>query len=280
MSRTARTRPLPLARRLLLASVLIVGVLGGCSSSGGESSDAGEATATAPAKASTSTTAADETAAPSTAPADGDPWTADAQEHRGSDGDQFDQDCPAGGEPDTIWGVELYTDDSSICTAAVHVGLITFDEGGTVTYEIAPGEDRYESGIANGITSASYGSWGGSFLFPDAPPGSGEFEPGVDSWRVTAQSLALAVGDTYELSCGAGGEPGSVWGTGTYTADSSICTAAQHAGLIDAADGGVVAIEVVDGQDAYEGTEANGITSSSYGSFGLSFTFPDDQPDN
>ena len=46
---------------------------------------------------------------------------------------------------------------------------ITFDEGGSVTYEIAPGEERYESGIANDITSASYGPWNGSFLFPDAP---------------------------------------------------------------------------------------------------------------
>ncbi len=53
----------------------------------------------------------------------------------------------------------------------------------------------------------------------------------------------------------------------------------MHAGLITAADGGTVAIEVVAGQDTYEGTEANGVISSAYGSFGLSFTFPDDQPE-
>lgn len=266
-------------RSVLVATFLVAGLLGGCSTSGSDAPEAAEATTTTTDPADPSTTVAPSSTTTGSSPSD-DPWTADAQGNRGSDGEQFEHECPEGGEADTIWGVELYTDDSSICTAAVHVGLITFDDGGTVTYEIAPGEDRYESGVANGITSASYGSWGGSFLFPDAPPGSGEFEPAVDSWRVTPQSLALEVGDTYELPCGAGGEPGSVWGTGTYTADSSICTAAQHAGLIDAEDGGNVAIEVVDGQDEYEGTEANGITSASYGSFGLGFTFPDDQPED
>lgn len=266
--------------RILIASVLTAGLLAGCSSSGGDEPEAAETTTSTAAVAETTTTAADRSTTTSGSPAGaGDPWTADAQAHRGSDGEQFDQDCPAGGEADTIWGVELYTDDSSICTAAVHVGLLTFDEGGSVTYEIAPGEERYESGIANDITSASYGPWNGSFLFPDAPPGSGEFEPGVDSWAVTPQGRSMAEGDTLEHSCAPDGEPGRIWGTTTYTADSSICSAAVHAGLIDAADGGQVAIEVVAGQDAYEGTEANGVISSSYGSYGLSFTFPDDQPE-
>ena len=265
-------------RRLLIASVLMVGVLAGCSSSGSDGPEAADTTTTAPAESTT--TAAEETTTSGSAPTSADPWTADAQAHRGRDGEQFDQDCPTGGEADTIWGVELYTDDSSVCTAAVHVGLITFDEGGTVTYEIAPGEARYETGIANGITSSSYGPWEGSFLFPDAPPGSGEFEPGVDSWAVTPQGRSLAEGDTYELTCGPDGEPGRIWGTSTYTADSSICTAAVHAGLITAEDGGTVAIEVVAGEDTYEGTEANGVISSAYGSFGLSFTFSDDQPEN
>jgi hypothetical protein len=261
-------------RTTLIAPALALVLLAGCSSSGSDEPEAAGTTTT------TTTTAAERSTTTSgSSTAGGNPWTADGQPHRGEDGEQFDQDCPAGGEADTIWGVELYTDDSSICTAAVHVGLIAFDEGGTVTYEIAPGEDRYESGIANGVTSKSYGSWGGSFLFPDAPPGTGEFAPGVESWAVTPQGRSLAEGDAYEHECGPGGTPGRIWGTETYTADSSICTAAVHAGLISVADGGTVAIEVTAGQESYEGTEANGVLSSTYGSFGLSFTFAADQPE-
>ncbi|MGH8957914.1 MAG: LCCL domain-containing protein [Acidimicrobiia bacterium] len=79
-------------------------------------------------------------------------------------GQRFDYECPAGGEPDSAWGIDVYTDDSSVCTAAVHVGVITVDEGGTVTIEIRPGEDSYEGSTRNGITTFSYGVWAGSFV--------------------------------------------------------------------------------------------------------------------
>jgi hypothetical protein len=64
-----------------------------------------------------------------------------------------------------------------------------------------------------------------------------------------------------------------VWGTATYTADSSICTAAVHAGLFDQAEGGTVTIEVVAGLDAYEGTTANGVTTRAYGAYDPAFRF-------
>lgn len=66
-------------------------------------------------------------------------------------------------------------------------------------------------------------------------------------------------------------------GSGPYTADSSICTAGVHAGLITIADGGTVVIEVAAGQESYEASDANGVSTSSYGSYGSSFTFPQDQ---
>lgn len=267
------------ARSLLVATLLAAASLAGCSSSGSDDAEAADDVTTTTAAATTTTEADPGGSSSAGSSDDANAWTADAQEHRGSDGEQFEQDCPAGGEPDTIWGVELYTDDSSICTAAVHVGLIDLDDGGTVTYEIAAGEDRYDSGVANGITSQGYGGWGGSFLFPDAPPGSGEFEPGQESWSATVQGLRLEEGASYEHRCSPDGELRSVWGTDVYTADSSICTAAVHAGLIAVDEGGAVAVEVVAGQDSYEGTEANGVVSSAYGSFGLSYRFADEQPE-
>ena len=105
------------------------------------------------------------TEAPASAPAT-DPWSVNAVEHRAQVGEQFTYDCPAADESrtDTVWGTDVYTDDSSVCTAAVHTGVITVEDGGEVTIEIAPGEDSYEGTEQNGIESSPYGPWGGSFV--------------------------------------------------------------------------------------------------------------------
>ena len=73
--------------------------------------------------------------------------------------------CPANGSPGSIWGTDVYTDDSPICTAAVHAGLITVRSGGTVTLEIRPGQSSYTGSLRNGVNSQSWGSWHGSYVF-------------------------------------------------------------------------------------------------------------------
>ncbi len=261
------------ARRNRLAALAVGALLlAGCGSSGSDEADLPTTTkAPTTTEARSTTTEAEETTTTGSDAAD--PWTADAQAHRDAVGETFEYECPAGGEADIIWGVETYTDDSSVCTAAVHVGLIGFDEGGTVEIEIAPGQEQYEAGAANEVESRPYGSWPGSFTFPEAPPGSGTFEAGAESWAQTALSLSVPAGSSRAVSCSGGGELGSVWGTGTYTADSSICTAAVHAGLIDRAEGGQVTIEVIAGLDSFEGSTANGVTSSAYGAYDPAFRF-------
>lgn len=67
-------------------------------------------------------------------------------------------------------------------------------------------------------------------------------------------------------------ESGSVWGTGLYTADSSICRAAKHAGYWRY-DGDEVTIYPRDGQSRYEGTRAYDVESQGYGSYPASFSF-------
>ncbi len=204
-------------------------------------------------------------------------WQTDAQQYHGQDGEKFTIDCPPNGTQDPIWGTETYTDDSSLCNAAVHVGLITYETGGNVEYEIAPGQDSYDGMVANGVTSLRYASWSGSFIFPAAPPGSGEFVVGPESWSRTSTEFGAQEGKRFAIPCSTDGEPHSIWGTNAYTSDSSICTAAVHVGLITIASGGTVVIELAPGEDAYAGTTANGITSSNYGSWSSSFTFPEDQ---
>jgi hypothetical protein len=266
-------------RRTLVGLTLLVPVaLVACSSSGEDDAETTTTeVATTEAPTTEETTDAEDPADPTAEVIDAE-WDGDPQELRGRDGEQFTYRCASDGEPATIWGVETYTDDSSICTAAVQLGLITFDDGGDVTIEIAPGLDGYEGGVANEVESLPYGGWGGSFTFPEVEPGSVEFTAGAGSWRLTARDGALEPGDTLDVSCSPDGEVGSVWGSDPFTADSSICTAAVHAGLITVADGGEVRIEVTDGEETYEGTEANGVTSTDYGSYGKSFTFTSTSP--
>ena len=66
---------------------------------------------------------------------------------------------------------------------------------------------------------------------------------------------------------------GKVWGTDTYTADSSLAAAAVHAGVLTPGAFGAVYVEVLPGAASYAGSSRYGVTSASWGSFGLSFRF-------
>jgi len=110
------------------------------------------------------------TPTPEPVPADGgadvtEAWAATAATYRGNTGEHYDYDCPAGGEPHIVWGTDIYTDDSSVCTAAVHLGEITLEDGGSVTIEIADGQDSYDGSERNGVTTSDYAAWPGSFVF-------------------------------------------------------------------------------------------------------------------
>jgi hypothetical protein len=96
----------------------------------------------------------------------GSGYGAQADSFRGRNGERFTFVCPPNGNPSgRLWGTDLYTDDSSVCTAAVHAGLITLKKGGTVTIEIRPGAASYKGSLRNGIESKDWGSHAGSFVF-------------------------------------------------------------------------------------------------------------------
>ncbi len=220
----------------------------------------------------TTTEAADESSGTSV-PSDLGPgaWGATASSHVDAIGETFDYTCDPDGSPYAVWGAGTYTSDSSVCTAAVQVGLITFEEGGEVTIEMSEGRDIYGAATANGVTSDSYGSWDASFTFPDAPPDSLDFAVDAIGWDTSAGALGIEVGETRTVVCAADGTAGALWGTGTYTSDSSICTAAVHAGLLSTGEGGEVAVTGTEGESAYEGSTANGVTSGDYDSWESSF---------
>ncbi len=95
----------------------------------------------------------------------GSGWTATAKSLSGRNNQRFRFTCEANGTPRSIWGTDVYTDDSSVCTAAVHAGLITLVRGGTVVIEIRPGRSSYAGSTRNGVRSGSWGAWSGSFVF-------------------------------------------------------------------------------------------------------------------
>ena len=90
-------------------------------------------------------------------------------------------------------------------------------------------------------------------------------------------NLAIFRGDpgsVYLVHCPkhCGRTKGSIWGTGIYTSNSSVCRAAIHAGVLDDSIGGSFAYVKSWGQKNYEANELNSIKSFEYnGSWKVSF---------
>ncbi len=67
-------------------------------------------------------------------------WAADARDFDGQNGAHIVYICPSYGSAYAgifgVWGTDVYSDNSSVCTAAVHAGKIALTSGGIVTIEI------------------------------------------------------------------------------------------------------------------------------------------------
>lgn len=64
-----------------------------------------------------------------------------------------------------------------------------------------------------------------------------------------------------------GAVTGSVWGTDVYTTDSSLATAAVHAGVLRAGQTGVVRVKIVAPPPQFAGSSKNGVATSAWGAF-------------
>jgi hypothetical protein len=153
----------------------------------------------------------------------------------------------------------------------VHAGKITLAGGGSVTIEIRPGQQSYTGSTRNGITSNDYGSWSGSFVVLAATAASAGVGKGGSTWDAKAGQFRAYLGARFAYTCPPGGTAHTVWGSGVYTDDSSVCTAGVHAGVVTLAAGGGVTIEMRAGESSYSASTRNGVTTVSYGSWGGSF---------
>jgi hypothetical protein len=91
-------------------------------------------------------------------------WDTTANGFKGEAGQTYTFQCPAEGTEQSIFGSDIYTQDSSICTAAVHAGIISLAQGGKVTIEYRPGRSVYGSTVRNGIKSKTWGEYPRSFV--------------------------------------------------------------------------------------------------------------------
>jgi outer membrane protein OmpA-like peptidoglycan-associated protein len=161
-----------------------------------------------------------------------------------------------------VWGHLVYTSDSRLCAAARHAGAVGAN-GGVVTVIPEAGRDLYSGTTQNGVTTLDYGSYGGSFRFQGTElpehspcPSSLRNRDAVTDLTCSCDATAAATGD--------------IWGSGVYTADSDICRAALHAGVITVS-GGTVSLRAEAGRPGYRGSFRNGVTSRAYDSYHRSF---------
>lgn len=112
--------------------------------------------------------------------------------------------------------------------------------------------------------------WAAIFLIALFLPGVAEavqvyVQPGnMVGWR-NSGSVVIAV-----VTGRASGS--TVWGSGPYTDDSGVSTAAVHAGALADGEIGLVKITMLPGQSSYSASTRNGVTTSSYGSWYSSYS--------
>ncbi|MCD6499514.1 MAG: hypothetical protein J7M25_14570 [Deltaproteobacteria bacterium] len=171
------------------------------------------------------------------------------------------------------WGVDLYTTDSSICKAAVHAGAIP-KTGGKVTVVAAAGCDYYPGAMRNGVRSMPWGKFRTSFFIKGKGDGKCKVLKQGEACPARFKDVPKAGPKTkWTCTCDAAAARfGTVYGSGTYTADSSICRAALHAGLLKKGKAKVTVVGAP-GCPKYVGSVVNNISSRSWKSYSLSFYF-------
>jgi hypothetical protein len=170
-----------------------------------------------------------------------------------------------------VWGTGIYTLDSTIAAAAVHAGILSPSQTGVLKVTVLPGRSSYEGSSRNGVTTAGYGAYGGSYSL-EAVSGAVEFKAAMADPGSPGAIPGVAPGNSYTVFLVGAASGATIWGSGIYTSDSSLATAAVHAGLLPDGGAGAVTVRILPGQASYAGTTSNGVRSTAYGAYGLSYS--------
>lgn len=181
----------------------------------------------------------------------------------------------------TIWGTNVYTDDSNLKASAVHAGVLGNGESGVVRVVIVPGQSQYLGSTQNTVNSVSYGKFASSYAISNRAgttpllllPGSPE-NPLNNPGNLSAYGSYLGGAFYFQVT---GANSGSIWGTQIYTADSALATASVHSGVLALGQTGTVKVTILPGQSSYNASSAHGFSSNAYGPYSLSYsiTAPD-----
>jgi len=168
--------------------------------------------------------------------------------------------CPAGTITNReIWGKDVYSVDSPICTAAAHVGVFTAGVSGQVTIVMGPGVTSFEGIGRNGVKSSSSGPGDASYSFIQ------NGEPGQIDWITTLERVPDDFHSPLTLVCPPKGHADTyIWGTDVYTSSSGICVAAVHAGVTTLDTGGRVTVTLMPKQETFDARERYGISSQKW----------------
>jgi hypothetical protein len=170
----------------------------------------------------------------------------------------------------SIYGTGVYTTGSHLAMAAVHSGVLRPGQRGVVKVTILPGRPSYEASTRHGVTSVAWGAYGISFKVERAYGLA--VRVGVlalaDPGTLTGYRDQVGKSLLFEVT---GSNTGSVWGADVYTDDSSLATAAVHAGLLLPGQKGVIKVTILPGQDSYPSLTRSGVTSGAWGAWTGSF---------
>jgi len=104
---------------------------------------------------------------------------------------------------------------------------------------------------------------------PPPSPADSTPHPAADAsgsgWDATASGLDAHPGTRYTFWCPPHGTVAPVWGDLVYSSDSSVCTAAVHAGTLALESGGNAIIELREGRQSYSSSSRNGIATLARG---------------
>jgi hypothetical protein len=167
-----------------------------------------------------------------------------------------------------VWGTDVYTDDSHICSAARHAGVIGAN-GGSVRVTPQGGLQSFPGSTRNGVTTQTFGPWQRAYTVA-----AGETKSALDPNQCPSNFQGFS-GRSQVVTCTCSADQttqGTAWGTDVYTDDSSICRAAVHAGAIPPT-GGSVRVQPAPGRQSYAGSARNGVTTENYGSWPNAFSF-------
>ncbi len=170
-----------------------------------------------------------------------------------------------------VWGSDTYTDDSRVCRAARHAGVIGESGGAIWVFERA-GQASYPALTRNGVASNSWPGWRRSIAVrPASEASQAVATPGS---AICPHNVAgMAIGTAVTCTCSiAQMTAGGLWGDRIYSGDSNLCAAARHAGMIDG-NGGVIHARVTAGRESYPGTHRNDVVSNRWASYPISVEF-------